>query len=164
MTMSDSEGKAVDQYYCPKCLDWTYDITVPRAEGFMECSLNDGECIECYLNLGRRSRYHFIGRVTLDEAQEFLKDPARKLDPLFDQEAYDARENYVPIQYEDLLAENEKIRKRSGGYAVVECPYCHSKNTTQISSVSKALNTAMFGILGNKRNQQWHCNNCDSDF
>lgn len=45
-----------------------------------------------------------------------------------------------------------------------ECPYCHSKNTSKITMTSKAVNTAMFGILGEKRKHQWHCNNCKSDF
>ena len=161
MAMFDPKNDIiVDHYYCPCCLQYSPGIfPASEKDGF-----GDGECEMCYINLKRHNKYHFIGRCSLNEAQEFLKDPARKLDPKFDQEAYDARKNYVPIQYEDLLAENEKIRKRSGGYAVVECPYCHSKNTTKISSVSKALNTAMFGIFGNKRNQQWHCNNCRSDF
>lgn len=46
----------------------------------------------------------------------------------------------------------------------VECPYCHSHNTKKISSTSKAVNTAMFGVFGQKRKHQWHCNKCKSDF
>lgn len=159
--MSDSKNDIImDHYYCPCCLKYTPIVSeAPERSGF-----GYGECEMCYYNLGRHNKFTFLGRCSLNEAQEFLKDPARKSDPRFEQEAYDARKNYVPIQYEDLLAENEKIRNRIGGYTVVECPYCHSKNTTKISSVSKALNTAMFGILGNKRNQQWHCNSCRSDF
>lgn len=45
-----------------------------------------------------------------------------------------------------------------------ECPYCHSHNTTKITTTSKAVNTAMFGVLGQKRKYQWHCNKCKSDF
>lgn len=47
---------------------------------------------------------------------------------------------------------------------VVECPYCHSKDTQKISGTSKVVNTALFGIFGTKRHKQWHCNNCNSDF
>lgn len=46
----------------------------------------------------------------------------------------------------------------------VECPYCHGQDTKKISTTNKAVNTAIFGILGTKRHKQWHCNNCDSDF
>lgn len=44
------------------------------------------------------------------------------------------------------------------------CPYCHSHNTTKITATAKAVNTAMFGVLGQKRRYQWHCNQCKSDF
>lgn len=47
---------------------------------------------------------------------------------------------------------------------LVKCPYCQSSNTKKISSAAKAVNVAMFGLLGNKRKYQWHCNNCNSDF
>ncbi len=46
----------------------------------------------------------------------------------------------------------------------VECPYCHSKNTKKISTTSKVVNTALFGIFGTKRHKQFHCNKCGSDF
>lgn len=46
----------------------------------------------------------------------------------------------------------------------VKCPYCQSSNTKKISSTAKAINVALFGIFGNKRKYQWHCNNCNSDF
>ena len=47
---------------------------------------------------------------------------------------------------------------------IVKCPYCQSSNTKKISSAAKAVNIAMFGLFGNKRKYQWHCNNCGSDF
>ena len=45
-----------------------------------------------------------------------------------------------------------------------ECPYCHSHNTIKITTTAKVVNTAAFGLLGNKRRYQWHCNKCKSDF
>lgn len=47
---------------------------------------------------------------------------------------------------------------------VVTCPYCHSTNTSKISTTAKVVNIALFGIFGQKRKHQWHCNNCSSDF
>lgn len=46
----------------------------------------------------------------------------------------------------------------------VECPYCHSTNTSKISTTAKVVNTAIWGIFGTKRHKQWHCNQCRSDF
>ena len=47
----------------------------------------------------------------------------------------------------------------------VTCPYCHSTDVKKITVGSKALHTAVFGLLSMGRNsKQWHCNNCKSDF
>lgn len=62
-----------------------------------------------------------------------------------------------------------KRKSKKGGMQVNApirpmCPYCHSNNTSKITATSKAVNTAMWGIYGQKRRYQWHCNNCNSDF
>lgn len=41
-----------------------------------------------------------------------------------------------------------------------KCPTCTSTNIKKISSTSKAVNTAIFGIFGTKRYKTFHCNNC----
>jgi len=56
------------------------------------------------------------------------------------------------------------INKNISTTPTVECPYCHSKDTKKISTTSKVVNTAIFGIFGTKRHKQWHCNQCNSDF
>lgn len=68
----------------------------------------------------------------------------------------------------------EPIRKMNNPYIssgtsvkmnpVVTCPYCNSTNTKKISLTAKAMNTALFGILGTKRHKQWHCNKCGSEW
>lgn len=62
-----------------------------------------------------------------------------------------------PLEDRDKLYENSKEKS-------VECPYCHSKDTKKISTTSKVVNTAVWGIFGTKRHKQWHCNKCKSDF
>ena len=46
----------------------------------------------------------------------------------------------------------------------ITCPYCKSTDCKKITATAKAVNIALFGIFGNKRRYQWHCNNCKSDF
>lgn len=41
-----------------------------------------------------------------------------------------------------------------------KCPTCQSINLKKISTTSKVVNTAMFGLLGTKRYKTFHCNNC----
>lgn len=61
----------------------------------------------------------------------------------------------------------EEIRReiqRQNEVKTVECPYCHSTNTTKISTTAKVTNIAMFGLLGNKRKKTFHCNNCEYEW
>ena len=48
--------------------------------------------------------------------------------------------------------------------AVPRCPYCGSSDLDRITSIEKVANIALFGLFGNKRRYQWHCNNCKTDF
>lgn len=77
---------------------------------------------------------------------------------------------YNPEEYKKLV-EKEKAKAQAKAEAMEkaqamkpECPYCHSHNTSKITTTAKVINTAMFGVLGQKRKYQWHCNNCKSDF
>lgn len=70
--------------------------------------------------------------------------------------------------YSDLthnLMEN-KIEQQNN-YQIsnqVECPYCHSTDTSKITTSTKLINTVAFGLLGTKRLRNYHCNSCKSDF
>ena len=46
----------------------------------------------------------------------------------------------------------------------VQCPYCKSTNTHKITVTAKVVNTALFGLFGTKRNKQWHCDRCGSEW
>jgi len=47
----------------------------------------------------------------------------------------------------------------------IKCPYCNSTNVKKISTTSKVAYGATFGIFAaSKIANQWHCNNCKSDF
>lgn len=74
----------------------------------------------------------------------------------------------VCVEKKFVRSEDEERRARLRNSALstptVYCPYCRSINTSKISTTSKAVDTAVFGIFGQKRKHQWHCNNCKSDF
>lgn len=46
----------------------------------------------------------------------------------------------------------------------VECPYCHSLDTSKIGTVNRMVSTGMFGLASKKIGKQWHCNSCNSNF
>lgn len=57
----------------------------------------------------------------------------------------------------------ERARKQESSNTV-KCQYCNSTNVQKITTTSKVVNTALFGIFGTKRHKQLHCNNCGADF
>ena len=73
----------------------------------------------------------------------------------------------VCVEEKCTSTEDDERRERIRNASItptVHCPYCNSINTSKISTASKVVNTAMFGIFGQKRKHQWHCNSCGSDF
>lgn len=47
---------------------------------------------------------------------------------------------------------------------IIICPYCHSGNTTKITTLNRAGSIMITGVASGKIGKQWHCNNCTSDF
>lgn len=68
-------------------------------------------------------------------------------------------DEYLTTNDDDTTVCRREINKSS-----VKCKYCGSTNTKKITNTEKAVNIALFGIFGNRRKYQWHCNNCNSDF
>lgn len=122
--------------YCPKCLK-----SVVRVEEYQKCPLCQVEMIDSI-------------QGTFDEAYSYTDNhPELKESPDFDEQAYQRRINWVPVEY------------GSSKSNAVKCPYCHSTNTKKISTMSKAGSVALFGIFAlGKTSKQWHCNKCGSDF
>lgn len=68
-------------------------------------------------------------------------------------------------EYDKAVEKATLEREQKNIKPTVECPYCHSKDTKKISSLSKAGSVALFGIFAlGKTSKQFHCNNCDADF
>ena len=66
---------------------------------------------------------------------------------------------------EQVLPEYQPPQSTQPTNPTVQCPYCKSTNTKKITTTSKAVHTALFGIFSMGRNsKQWHCDNCGSDF
>lgn len=69
--------------------------------------------------------------------------------------------------YEEQVVQDcinaERARKQENSNTV-KCQYCNSTNVQKITTTSKVVNTALFGIFGTKRHKQFHCNNCGADF
>ena len=59
------------------------------------------------------------------------------------------------------IADQKAVFKKFSYQPQIKCPTCNSKDVVKISTSAKVVNIAMFGLLGNKRKKQFHCNNCN---
>lgn len=68
-------------------------------------------------------------------------------------------------QFKANLKQQEQVQGSRVEENTIHCPYCNSTNVKKITTTSKAVHTAIFGIFSMGRNsKQWHCNDCKSDF
>lgn len=55
---------------------------------------------------------------------------------------------------------DERNKTRNSENHEVTCPTCGSTNVKRVKASEKVTNIALFGLFGNKRTKQFHCNNC----
>lgn len=69
-------------------------------------------------------------------------------------------------EYNELINRynNDKGKTQNVAINSVACPYCHSRNTSKIGTVSRMFSAGFFGLGSKKIGKQWHCNSCGSDF
>lgn len=73
-----------------------------------------------------------------------------------------------PIEYQLKMSQfKANLSQQESAKQVVEqesnvphCPTCSSTDLKKISTTSKIMNTAMWGIFGTKRHKTYHCNSC----
>lgn len=101
--------------------------------------------------------------VPMEQIDETIEDrknrePFKPFPPIDTVKAREVAENAERTQ---RLIESGFFSKNSAEQTnVPKCPTCQSTNISRISTTSKVVNTAMFGIFGQKRKHQFKCNNC----
>ena len=121
---------------CPRCADFKIGPKCPY------CNIDKISTtitIDEYFDMSSKERDEYVNHCI----ETLIKDT-------YDPEAAEYRKNnpkYVNFG-------------KSGIVNKPKCPTCKSTNLKKISVTSKAVNTAVFGIFGTKRNKTFHCNNC----
>lgn len=115
------------------------------------------EMIDCHCT--NDESFNMILNGTSKQWNQQMREKYVVSSPEFDKILYNKR-----LQEEKAEEDYYASYPRKPSEPKITCPYCKSTNTKKISSMAKAANIAMFGIFGNKRKYQWHCNDCNSDF
>lgn len=95
-----------------------------------------------------------------------ISDDVQFLEAMIDLKKKDPIEYQLKMsQFKANLKQQEQVQESRVEENTIHCPYCNSTNVKKITTTSKAVHTAIFGIFSMGRNsKQWHCNDCKSDF
>lgn len=149
--------------YCDKC-GWTWQRDIMHEK--------DGICGNCEIcgnvlkpvpdNYFENPKFKLV--LSKEMKQKLIEDLV-KTSPNFDQYYFD---NAINIKGQKDEAFNAKI---AHGKSILEetsrvpkCPTCQSTNIRRISTTSKVVNTALWGIFGTKRHKTFHCNSCNYEW
>lgn len=107
----------------------------------------------CEGNEYRSNNYAFIFYY-----RDYLREQA---DPgcLEREEAQHKKELEESIAFHAAIAKMDEQQ-----HPHVECPYCHSKDTEKIGTISRAVSISVAGAASGKIGKQWHCKHCNSNF
>lgn len=141
-------------YYCKKCgrIIFLFDSW----KRICDCCKSDVYPVpEQYLS----SEFSINEDLKENFLNEYIKSSSE-----FDQHLYEEREKNSIQHAEDFEKYNSALNH---GKSILEeksivpkCPTCGSTNIKRISTTSKVVNTALFGLLGTKRHKMFKCNNC----
>lgn len=159
--------------YCPKCkMYYMYpkdekDEDKKQICGYKNC---DGKLVHTKILVEEKI---YIDNISKD--REFLAamNELRNNDII----AYKERmvqykkiyeETHKPLPEQDVDYSNPKTQPTQHQSAPqtnkIQCPYCKSTNTKKITAMDRIGSNIMFGLFSKKRNKEWHCNSCGSDF
>ena len=116
--------------YCPSCLNMSWIM-----------DKDNGECPFCKIKMND-SIYG-----TFKDVMHYTDNhPELKQSPKFNEEAYNKRINYVPVEY--------------GSSNSTKCPTCQSTNVSKIGTAERVGSVAMLGIFSKKINKSFKCKSC----
>ena len=148
-------------YICPKCGDVYNNVNYRNDSG--KCRYCNVALVKTDINT--KDLYN-ITCVDYIESKTMAKAAANHYGNFqFSENAYDERHR---IQKEE--AQRRELQKSQCQSSHIQssprvtCPYCHSTNTKKITAMDRIGSNLMFGIFSKKRNKEWHCNECGSDF
>lgn len=108
----------------------------------------------------------FITENEFDFIEDVSDSDRQFLEAMIDLKKKDPIEYQLKMsQFKANLKQQEQVQESRVEENTIHCPYCNSTNVKKITTTSKAVHTAIFGIFSMGRNsKQWHCNDCKSDF
>ncbi len=140
-------------YYCPYCGETQFPSTVRCVKCRSVMTLVESKYDSEYYREKSLEQY---GDYT--HWRDFFIEEVKQ-NPLFDERKF----NYQPTkeQHDEILKNIFSANQKSTDNCnVPKCPTCGSTNVSKISTTSKVVGGAMFGLFSKTALSQFKCNNC----
>lgn len=136
------------EFICPKCA-YTYAGYGEDSDPiYLKCKYCDTPIVATEIT-GSESLNNFI------KDNNFYVNTAKKYgNNQFSEEVYNKRLGIIKQENTKQSVETQPSTPQ------ITCPTCSSTNVSKISTSAKVTNTVLFGIFGNKRSKQFHCEDC----
>ena len=118
------------------------------------------EAMEILNNTDTNIQLNIMGHIVRGEQQEALnkvKELTNCTDEISIKIISELNKGIAPLSPAEIARNRQEAQDLLNK---PKCPTCNSTNLKKISTTSKVVNTAVFGIFGTKRFKQFHCNNC----
>lgn len=155
-------------HYCPTCA-YMLDDGVKECPFCHQPPVDTEQDMEYYIQLAKEryehSEFHemldTVDLFYLDKANDIATEEEYKLNPLFSENAYNARVNKIQSNYNEY---SKKQLDKTVSANLPTCPICHSTNLKNISAIKAAAHWYAFGLLSKTARSQWECKNCGTKF
>ncbi|MDR1772486.1 MAG: hypothetical protein LBS02_17905 [Hungatella sp.] len=127
-----------------------------------KCNVLKGDLVDIY-----DKNKNMLGTYTVDEVKDYEEFNSNEYcknrrhiifyntsDEKLKECAYVVKSGCNLISTEGLYKKYEQTTPK------IKCPTCSSIDIKRITASEKVANVALFGLFGNKRRMQFHCNNC----
>lgn len=144
-------------YYCPICGKMIIDITATICP---HCKKHISACRSVH-NISYYQEKAMEQYGSLSYSRQVLKDEEAHKNPLFNprimQQVEESEFNQIQVNIlrQKMSNETEKVENN-----VPKCPTCSSTNIKKISTASKVIGGAMWGLFSKTARSQFECLNC----
>lgn len=150
-------------FICPKCANVYKGYSKSCVPLHIKCEYCNTTVIQTNEDPNKTSK--FFTNASDEDADNFSIELAITYgNNQFDKISFDDRlqKRHIEIQkyLDNLEVKVLQQQNKPQNTNTPHCPTCNSTNIHKISVTSKAINAGLFGLLGNKRKKQFHCNNC----
>lgn len=152
-------------HVCPKCANLYAGINYEKQPLYMACEFCNTPMLEIDADNAEVCFEKCFNWQNPDVDGLAIKILSKYANAKPDQTAIQHRNNILNRREQDEVRQEQLLAQANiSAPNIPKCPVCGSTDIENISTLNRAVSTAMIGIASNKIGKQFHCKNCGYDF